>query len=130
MSLFGKSAMFVLKGLIGYTIGFAPLFAVLALAFKIPLRQLLVPYILLMLPFIVFLAIRLAPDKYAPSLPARLSLATAVSFLLCLPIFTYYGVKLGVFRRDFAIGFFWIGLLGVGAISVTVFYLMQRRRAD
>jgi len=130
MKLFGKYEMFVLKALIGYTIGFAPLFTLLALAFKIPLRQLLAPYFLLMLPFIVFLAIRLAPDKYAPSLPVRLSLATAVSFLLCLPVFTYYGVKLGLFGRDFAARFFWIGLLGVGTISVTVFYSMQRRRAD
>jgi len=128
MNSLRKGAMFILKGLFGYTIGFAPLFAVLALGFKIPPRQLLVPYFFLMLPFAIFLAIRLAPAEYIPSLPVRLSLATTVSLLLCVPIFTHYGIKLGLFGRDFANLFFWVGLIGVAFISVTVFYLMRKRR--
>jgi hypothetical protein len=122
--------IFVLRGLLGYTVGFVPLFAILAFAFKIPLKELVGPYFLLMVPFILFVGIQQSASRFVPSPALRLSLATASSLLLCLPVFSHYATKLGLFGPGFANLFLWSGIVGAAVISVSVFYLKRRRVGD
>jgi hypothetical protein len=125
-----KFVTWMLKCILGYAAVLTPVFAIFSAALKISITELVVPYLLLLIPaalggLIMWVAVNCfnRPKSYS------LLLSLTVFFVFSFWVFTIarFGLKLGFFKQQFSIVFLCIGLIGAIFSCRHVFSLTYRR---
>lgn len=129
MNSAGKTAIWIGKALTGGALVLTPIFGIFALAFRVPMEQLYLPYILLLSTCFITVCVMFIARRSLQPTPASILFSLAILFLFTtsMLIFAHFGVAFRILTPEFSTAWKESGvfLSVLGAISA---YFVAYRR--